>query len=167
VTDRQAVVASGAEPRKKGRPRIQFDLQMVEALGRLGATAEEMAHILPASQSTIEHRMSDRESGFYKAYNKGRATLNASLRRKQIELAMGGHPTLLIWLGKQLLDQRDRADLRHATVDLKDLSADQLDALAGGATLEEVVGSRWRRQGSVSLPSHCSSPQPLQDDSDN
>jgi hypothetical protein len=38
---------------------------------------------------------------------KGRLTLNQSLRRKQIEVAMGGNPTMLIFLGKNLLGQSD------------------------------------------------------------
>ena len=38
---------------------------------------------------------------------KGRLTLNHSLRRKQIEVAMGGNPTMLIFLGKNLLGQSD------------------------------------------------------------
>lgn len=38
---------------------------------------------------------------------KGRLTLNQSLRRKQIEVAMSGNPTMLIFLGKNLLGQSD------------------------------------------------------------
>ena len=44
-------------------------------------------------------------------YKKGAlGRLKVSLRRQQIELAKTGNPTMLIWLGKQLLEQRDKAD---------------------------------------------------------
>lgn len=38
---------------------------------------------------------------------KGRETLKQSLRRKQLEVAMSGNPTMLIFLGKNLLGQSD------------------------------------------------------------
>jgi hypothetical protein len=38
---------------------------------------------------------------------KGREQLKQSLRRRQIEVAMSGNPTMLIFLGKNLLGQSD------------------------------------------------------------
>lgn len=38
---------------------------------------------------------------------KGREALKQSLRRKQIDVAMSGNPTMLIFLGKNLLGQSD------------------------------------------------------------
>jgi len=101
--------------RKAGRPRIEFDLEIVEGLGRIGATAAEMANVLPASQSTIEHRLAARESDFSKSYRKGQGLLKASIRRKQIAVGLAGNVTMLIWLGKQHLGQQDR--LQQETVD--------------------------------------------------
>lgn len=103
---------------KVGRPRIEFDLEVVEGLGRIGATAPEMAYILPASQSTIEHRLADPETDFHKAYRKGQSLLKASLRRKQINVAMSGNVTMLIWLGKQHLGQHDRQEVRTTSAEL-------------------------------------------------
>ena len=40
---------------------------------------------------------------------KGRETLKQSLRRAQIQVALNGNPTLLIFLGKVLLGQREDA----------------------------------------------------------
>lgn len=108
---------SKAKKRGPGRPRIEFDLEIVEGLGRIGATAPEMACVLPASQSTIEHRMADRESDFSKRYRKGQGLLKASIRRKQIAVGLAGNVTMLIWLGKQHLAQQERVTVD--SVDLK------------------------------------------------
>ena len=34
-----------------------------------------------------------------------------SLRRAQYQKALDGNPTMLIWLGKQILGQRERVDI--------------------------------------------------------
>ena len=39
--------------------------------------------------------------------------MKASLRRFQYEAAAGGNPTMLIWMGKQFLDQTDVAKVQH------------------------------------------------------
>jgi len=130
--------------RKVGRPAIEFDLEIVEGLGRIGATAPEMAYVLPAARSTIEHRMADPESDFHKAYRKGQSLLRASLRRKQIAVAMAGNVTMLIWLGKQHLEQTDRRDTQISLTseELTRMSDDELQRLIDG---EVVMVPRDRR----------------------
>jgi hypothetical protein len=122
---------------KAGRPPIEFDLEIVEGLGRIGATAAEMACVLPASQSTIEHRMADREGDFSKAYRKGQGLLKASLRRKQIAVGMAGNVTMLIWLGKQHLSQTDRQDNRVTLTpaDINQMTDEQLLRIMNGEPL--------------------------------
>jgi hypothetical protein len=130
--------------RGPGRPRIEFDLAAVEGLGQIGATAADMASVLPASRTTIEHRMADREGDFRKAYEKGRGLLKTSLRRKQIQIALTGNVTMLIWLGKQLLEQTDRHDQvsSNLNVNLASLTDDQLERLADGDDLRDVLAER-------------------------
>ena len=106
-----------SKPKRKrgaGRPRIDFDLSLVEAMGKIGATAEEMACVLPASERTIKGRMADPDSDFCTAYKRGNSQLKMSLRRKQVAMALDGDRTMLIWLGKQLLGQRDRVEQESA-----------------------------------------------------
>lgn len=98
---------------KRGRPVIQFDYKKVETHGKLGSTYEEMARDFNCTTRTIERRMaegeeSEEESLFCRAYKKGQAELHKSLRAKQIEMAMAGNVTMQIWLGKQMLGQRDK-----------------------------------------------------------
>jgi len=100
---------------------MKFDLQQIEGLGSIMATDEEIAAVLGCSLSTIDKRkQSDPE--FLRALEKGKATGRLSLRRQQWSAARGqpasgaqsaipGNPTMMIWLGKQWLDQRDKRDV--------------------------------------------------------
>ena len=44
---------------------------------------------------------------FKKLIDKGRSSTRQSLRRAQIELALKGNAVMLIWLGKNMLDQQE------------------------------------------------------------
>lgn len=90
--------------RGAGRPKAKIDPDHVVALAKAGCTVDEMAAFLKVNKKTLERR-------FGKVIDEGRLTRNVSLRRKQIELAMKGDRTMLIWLGKQLLGQSDKTQL--------------------------------------------------------
>ena len=49
-------------------------------------------------------------------YAKYRGEGLVSLRRKQLEVALEGNPTLLIWLGKQFLEQSDKAETKSTVI---------------------------------------------------
>lgn len=85
------------------RPRVRIDEAQVEEMAAIGCTVAEIAGIVGCSPRTVERRAAAPVA-------RGRARLNLSLRGKQVELAMGGNASMLIWLGKQLLGQRDKAD---------------------------------------------------------
>lgn len=82
------------------RPQVKIDGEEVEKLAAFGITIAEMADFFKVSRDVIDRRFKDEVA-------KGRADLKMKLRRKQIEVAMGGNVTMLIWLGKQLLDQKE------------------------------------------------------------
>ena len=106
---------------KTGRPKKEFDLAEVERLGSIGATYDEMSAWFDTTTLTIERRMSETEGDFCRAYKKGVGRLKVSLRRKQLELANSGNPTMLIWLGKQMLDQKDKSKNENE-IELKDVT---------------------------------------------
>ena len=85
------------------RPRLSIDPAQVEELAAIMCTQAEMATVLGCSVKTLERR-------FGRAIEKGKARAATSLRRKQWQLAEKGNVTMLIWLGKQYLGQRDRPD---------------------------------------------------------
>ena len=43
--------------------------------------------------------------------SKKMSKVRVGLSRKQVEVAMSGNVTMLIWLGKQWLDQKDRQEI--------------------------------------------------------
>ena len=89
-----------------GRPRLEFDLRLVEDLGKIQSTHSELAAVLNVSIDTVERRLKD-DSEFCGAYEKGLENGKSSLRRIQWKAALGGNTTMQIWLGKQYLSQRD------------------------------------------------------------
>jgi hypothetical protein len=86
-------------------PRIGIDLWKLERLGAYYVTVGEAAHVLGVSRSTLTRRL--REPEYRRAWNRGRVSVKIAVRRKQLEVALEGSDTMLIWLGKQLLGQTD------------------------------------------------------------
>jgi hypothetical protein len=73
---------------------------MIVRYTAIAYTMPELAAITGVSEDTLYRN-------FAGAIKRGRALRNASLRRKQFEVADSGNPTMLIWLGKQYLGQKD------------------------------------------------------------
>lgn len=89
------------------RPKKQIDPKLVEKLARIHCTMIEIASVCGCSVDTLERRFAD-------AIKEGRERGKASLRRHQWKLARTGNATMLIWLGKQLLEQKDNLDLTNS-----------------------------------------------------
>lgn len=87
-----------------GRQKADIDPKLVEGMASVGATNTEIANFLEVDEGTIRKRFSE-------VLLKARSNLKIRLRRKQIELALAGDKTMLIWLGKQYLDQKEKSDM--------------------------------------------------------
>jgi hypothetical protein len=87
---------------KAGRPSLKdsIDPEMIEKLAKVHCSPQEMGFILGIDFRTIVKHYGD-------IIEKGKAMGKLSLRRKQMEVAMTGNPTMLIWLGKNWLGQED------------------------------------------------------------
>jgi hypothetical protein len=86
------------------RPRKQIDTKLVTGLAGIGCTVAEIAVLCGCSKATLDRR-------YASAIEKGRANLNMSLKRQQVEIAKAGNVTMLIWLGKQYLGQSDKQEV--------------------------------------------------------
>ena len=132
-----------AKRRGRGRPRIEFKIEQIEGLGAILATQDEMAAVLGCSVDTIKDRVANDEE-FSAALKRGQGMAKISLRRHQWHLAEKGNPTMLIWLGKQWLEQRDRqdivtwVDIERFQEKIEQATLGLLERLRGGMDLEDA-----------------------------
>jgi hypothetical protein len=96
---------------KQGKqPLLKADsvtLNLVMNLSHRGCTQAEIAALLGVAEKTFTNFLNANPEA-REAYDRGGAILDGSLRAKQVELALDGDVTMLIWLGKQRLGQRDQ-----------------------------------------------------------
>ena len=86
-----------------GRPKLPIDAGIVRKLASRMMTKTEIARIVGCDESVIRKR-------FAEDYSFGRETGKKRLRDKQLQQALRGNTTMLIWLGKQYLGQADKTE---------------------------------------------------------
>jgi len=92
---------------KTGRKLLDIPGDKVEALASYGCTNTEIASFFGCNSDTIRKRFSEN-------LTKGRDSGKIRLRQKQFEVAMKGNVSMLIWLGKNILDQKDQQSIEHS-----------------------------------------------------
>ena len=101
----------GRKKTKKGagRPKIIIDWTEFKKLCQMQCTLEEIAYWFRCSEDTIERRCKEEKKYlFAEFYKKNSARGKISIRRAQFVSAKDGNVTMLIWMGKQYLNQKDK-----------------------------------------------------------
>lgn len=80
------------------RPRKQVDEKLIYELALIHCTDEEISRIIGISPDTLHRHYAE-------IVSKGKDEGKARIRRAQIKYALAGNHTLLIWLGKCILQQ--------------------------------------------------------------
>lgn len=93
VTKRGLVVGRGANQKV-------IDPDEVYRMSEIGCTIEEMSHFFGVSRETLKYN-------FWDYIKRAEVELYKKIRLKQIQVAMEGNPTMLIWLGKNVLGQSE------------------------------------------------------------
>lgn len=84
----------------RGQTRHLIPPEEIFKLAVIGCTNREICDWFGITESTLTFNFS--------AYlQKARSFMKQRLRRAQLKTALGGNPTMQIWLGKQMLSQRD------------------------------------------------------------
>jgi AraC-like DNA-binding protein len=101
-----------------GRPRIEIDFDKVDALCAVFCNCKEIVSVLNSfdvncSYDTVERRIKEEFGVTFAEYveQKQMAFAKPKLRKAQMDTALAGNATMLVWLGKQYLDQSDKQDL--------------------------------------------------------
>lgn len=128
---------TAADRKLGGAPRLlQPDaktLDLIRGLGQIWATTKECAAVLKVTEHTFLSFVHSEPEAF-EAYEGGKESGKVSLRRAQFNLAVnGGNATMQIFLGKNMLGQKDKHEIdgRFLIYDLSRLTDQQLDQLEG------------------------------------
>lgn len=85
-----------------GQPKILIPYDQVRKLARIQCTQQEIASVLDISVDTLQ-----RDEKFNEIYQHWMNHGRAAVRRAQYRAMLKGDGTMLIWLGKQYLGQRE------------------------------------------------------------
>ncbi len=83
-----------------GETRKLINPEIVWVMAEVGCPDSEIAEWLGITESTFKFNFSGYAS-------KARLQLKQKLRRAQIQTALSGQPTMLVWLGKNILGQSE------------------------------------------------------------
>jgi hypothetical protein len=97
-----------ASDKKAGRPFKDIDWDIVDNLLIAQCTAKEIAGHFDMHEDTFYYRVKEKHSMNYTEYAASKQSKGKGLlRTSQFKKAMSGNPQLLVWLGKQYLQQKD------------------------------------------------------------
>lgn len=102
-------------PKATGRPQANIDWNIVDEYLVAGCSGNEIAAMLGINHHTLYDRCLTDNGLMFSEYSQQKKEKGDSLLRKaQFDAAVTDKDrAMLIWLGKQRLDQRDKADLKH------------------------------------------------------
>lgn len=96
---------ASTEPRGAGRPRATINRRMLAGLAAIQCTYDEIAAVLGVDVTTIS-----KNDDYSKVVEQEREAGKMSIRRAQFTSGLNGNVTMLIWLGKQYLGQKDKLE---------------------------------------------------------
>jgi hypothetical protein len=99
---------------KMGRPKKPIDWTELDKLLAIHCTQSEVCAWLDISDETLNVRCKKEKGMTFLEYSRQKTKVGKmSLRRRQYTKAVEeGNTTMLIWLGKQWLDQTDKAEYK-------------------------------------------------------
>ena len=125
----------GKKKSNAGRKKIAINWARVDAALKAGANGVQCAAMLGISFDTLSRRTNEEKNADFADYlREKREAGNEALLKAQYDGAIGGDRGLLIWLGKQRLNQSDKREVINENTntnkfDFSKLNNDQLNEL--------------------------------------
>lgn len=113
-----------------GRPKKEIDIECLRTAVEIQCSWEEIEALTGASRKTLEKHYSQ-------VIAEARCHGRKSLRKKQYDIAIAGNVQMLIWLGKQYLDQKDRSQVELTDEQLAKAAEERL-RLSDRAAIESA-----------------------------
>ena len=129
-----------ADEKPIGRPKAEIDWNIVAELCIYGCSGSEIASEFGLNPDTIYARCVEDNGISFSAFSrkffeKG----NNKLRKAQLEKAINGDNTMMVWLGKNRLGQKDNHDV-------KDIDPQTLEAFKAFMDMMNQAQSSQRNQ---------------------
>jgi len=88
---------------KKGRKRAEIDEKQLIKLAEIGCSTDEMGKFFGVNGSVIRKRYGE-------LLDQVKVRTKARVRQAQLDAALNGDKVMLIWLGKNMLNQSDTGE---------------------------------------------------------
>ena len=137
------------EPSDGGGPRkvlTEDGAEYIRRMARRGCVLKDIAAEMGINEQTL-YAPHNRERT-KEAYSKGVSECDNRLRAAQVSRALDGNATMLVWLGKVRLGQRDESSVEVVVRDKTNVTFDELDGMFGDED-DTLQGDRGRGQGAV------------------
>jgi hypothetical protein len=106
--------AKKKDPLPRGYPAKYIDWAMVDKLLIAGCTGTQVAARAGVSDDTLYLRCKKEKGKVFSAYRQEKISIgDGMLHATQFSLAMEKDRSMLIWLGKQRLNQKDKHEIRQ------------------------------------------------------
>lgn len=104
------------------RPKINIDWKKVDKYLQAQCDGVGIAGLLGIAPITLYRHCQEEFKVNFDAYSaQKKAEGKELLRGKQFQVAMDGDKTMLVWLGKQYLEQKDKSDIDHNVTNIPQL----------------------------------------------
>jgi hypothetical protein len=115
-----------------GRPPKEIDQTQFEKLCALQCTIDEFCCYFEVDDMTLNAWCKRTyNKSFSEIFRVKKGSGKISLRRKQFEVALAGNPTMLIWLGKNMLGQAEKSEVEvkseDVTIDFGKIKGDEAE----------------------------------------